>query len=255
MAAGMQPEALNAAVAALVQARRSRCRIASLPPGSSPATLAEAHAVQDATVMALGDRVAGWKVAITAQHEVMRGVILGSRLLPSPAGIPAADVPLLGIEAEIGFLFARPLPPRAAAYRLEEVAAASIAVAGIEIVASRFTDYAGTPLLDRTADCMSNGAYILGTRRHDWHGTDLSQLEATLRINGTVVIRKTAGHPAGNPIVPAVALANELRHGPGIAIGQIVTTGTYTGLHHASPGDAVSIAFTGFGAAEVTITR
>lgn len=251
----MQPEALNAAVAALIQARRSRTRIAALPPGSSPSTLAEAHAAQDATVAALGDRVAGWKVAITPQREVMRGVILGSRLLPSPASIPAADVPLLGIEAEIGFLFARPLPPRAAAYGPEDVAAASIAVAGIEIVASRFIDYAGTRLLDRTVDCMSNGAYVLGTRRHDWRGTDLSQLEAKLCINGTVVVRKTAGHPTGDPTIPAVALANELRHNTGIAIGQLITTGTYTGLHFASPGDAISVAFTGFGNAKVTITR
>ncbi|MBN8890503.1 MAG: fumarylacetoacetate hydrolase family protein [Rhodospirillales bacterium] len=255
MLPGMQPGALDAAVAALVTARRSRTRIAALPPGSNPASLAEAHAAQDATVAALGDRVAGWKVAITPQHEVMRGVILGSCLFPSPASIPAKDVPLLGIEGEIGFLFARPLPPRAAEYGPDDVAAASIAVVGIEIVASRFTDYAGTPLLDRTADCMSNGAYILGTRRHDWRGTDLSQLEATLCINGTIVVRKTAGHPTGDPIIPAVALANALRNSTGIATGQLITTGTYTGLNFASPGDRIAITFTGFGTAEVTITR
>ncbi|ODU66407.1 MAG: hypothetical protein ABT00_22280 [Bordetella sp. SCN 68-11] len=68
-------------------------------------------------------------------------------------------------------------------------------------------------------------------------------------------MRKTAGHPTGDPIIPAVALANALRNSTGIATGQLITTGTYTGLNFASPGDRIAITFTGFGTAEVTITR
>lgn len=251
----MQPEAMTTAVAALTGARRSRSRIDALPPGSQPANLAEAHAVQDATVAALGERVAGWKVAVTKDGEVMRGVIVGSRLLESPAELAATDVPLLGIEAEIGFLFARDLPPRTAPYTEEDVAAATTAVVGIEIVASRFADYATTPLLDRTADCMSNGAYVIGTRRADWRQTDLSGLQATLRVNGAVVVQKTGAHPTGNPIIPAVALVNALRTTTGVKAGQLITTGTYTGLYFAAPGDAIEVAFTDFGTAEVVLTR
>ena len=43
----------------------------------------------------------------------MRGIILGSRMLASPASLPAADMLPLGIEAEIAFLFDRGLKPRA----------------------------------------------------------------------------------------------------------------------------------------------
>ena len=112
----MQDKAIEDAVAALVAARRSSQRIAALPDGSRPGDIAAAHAVQDATAEALGERVAGWKVAATADG-VMRGIILGSRMLPSPAVLPAAEMLPLGIEAEIAFLFDRDLKPHAAEVR------------------------------------------------------------------------------------------------------------------------------------------
>ena len=249
----MQPDKMDTAVDALVGARRTGTRIASLP--SHPADLAEALALQDAVIAKLGERVAGWKVAIAKDGGVMRGVIIGSRMLRSPAALPAADVPLLGVEAEIAFLFDRALPPRGNDYSAEEVKGAVTALVGIEIVASRFQDYANTPLHDRTADCMSNGAFIVGTHRPDWRQFDLSALQATLRLNGEIAVQKTGEHVAGDPIRPAVALVNALRKTTGVAVGQIITTGTYTGLHFAKPGDAISVEFSGFGTAEVTATR
>jgi 2-keto-4-pentenoate hydratase len=53
-------------------------------------------------------------------------------------------------------------------------------------------------------------------------------------------------------LLPAVALANDLRTTVGIAAGMIVTTGTYTGLHFARPGNVVKATFAGFGGATVT---
>jgi 2-keto-4-pentenoate hydratase len=244
----------DAAINALIAARRTRTPLAALPDGSQPSSLVEAHAMQDAMVAKLGERVAGWKVAIN-KDGVMRGVIVGSRLLHSPAAIPAADVKLLGIEGEIAFRFDRDLFPRGTDYSAAEIATATTALVGIEIVASRFADYAKTPTLHRTVDLMSNGAFITGTHRPDWRQTDLSTLEAILRVNGTVAVQKTAAHATGDPIVPAVALVNELRRTTGVKSGQIITTGTYTGLHFVKPGDAIEVEFTGFGTASVTVTR
>ena len=244
----------DAAIDALVAARRSRIPVAALPEGSQPSSLAEAHAMQEAMVKKLGERIAGWKVAIN-KDGVMRGAIVGSRLLQGPASIPAVDVPLLGIEGEIAFRFDRDLLPRGNDYSPEEVATATTALVGIEIVASRFVDYAKTPILDRTVDLMSNGAFITGTVRPDWRQTDLSELEAILRVNGAVAVQKTAAHPTGDPIVPAVALVNELRRTTGVKAGQIITTGTCTGLYFVKPGDAIEVEFTGFGMAAVKVTR
>lgn len=251
----MRQDNMIAAVDALIAARRSRTRITSLPGGSHPADVGEALTIQDAVIAKLGERIAGWKVAIDKDGKVMRGAIIGSRMLQSPASLLAADVPLLGMEAEIAFLFDRALPPRDSDYTASEIRDAVTALVGIEIVDSRFLDYANAPPLDRTADCMSNGAFVVGTHRSDWQRFDLATLEATLRVNGEVVVRKTGGHVAGDPILPAIALVNTLRRTKGVAEGQIITTGTYTGLNFVKPGDRVAVEFSGFGTAEITLTR
>jgi 2-keto-4-pentenoate hydratase len=249
----MDQTAIEHAAAVLADANRHARRIDSLPDAAHPHSVAEAHAMQDALVAALNERVAGWKVSVGKDGEIMRGAILKSRLLQSPAELSAAQVPLRGIEAEIGFRFDRDMPPRDRVYERDEIAASVTALVGIEIVDSRFTSYRETPVLDRTADCMSNGAYIVGTARSDWRDFDLSLLKAILRVNGRPEIEKTASHPAGDPILPAIALVNVLRTGPGMTAGQIITTGTYTGLHFAQPGDHVVAEFEGFGRAELRL--
>jgi 2-keto-4-pentenoate hydratase len=244
---------MSEAVDILVAARRDRAWIDALPPSAKPGNLAEAHAIQDATVVALGDSVAGWKVSPGA-GEVMRGVILGSVTLQSPASIPAAQVPLLGIEAEIAFRFDHALPPRDHDYTRVEIEAVVTAFVAIEIVATRFISYADAPPMDRTADCMSNGAFVVGTGRGDWRDFDLVGLEAVVEINGQEVVRRAGGHPAKDPLIPAITLVNALRSSTGIKAGQFITTGTYTGLYRAQPGDQVTARFTGFGEAGVNLT-
>lgn len=248
----MRRQDIDTAVALLVAARRTGAWLEALPPEAQPADLAEAHAIQDATVAALGDSVAGWKVAYYQGH-VMRGVILGSCLLDSPATIPARQVPLLGLEGEIGFRFDRDLPPRDRDYTRDEVTAAVTAFVGIEIVASRFRDYLPTPPLHRTADCMSNGVYVVGTTRSDWRERALDTLEVTLTVNGEAVVRKRGEHPAGDPLLPAIDLVNELRKAGGVRAGQIITTGTCTGMPFGKPGDHVGVSFTDFGTAEIDL--
>jgi 2-keto-4-pentenoate hydratase len=98
---------------------------------------------------------------------------------------------------------------------------------------------------------MSNGAFEYGTPRPDWRTIDLAALEATLTVNGKVVVQTTGGHGAGHPIRPAVPLVNLLRRAGGVGAGQVITTGTYTGLVFVKPGDHVVASFTGFGTAEI----
>jgi 2-keto-4-pentenoate hydratase len=175
-----------------------------------------------------------------------------SRVFDSPARIRAADMPMLGVEAEIAFRFDRPMPARAREYAYDEVAESATALVAIEIVDSRFRSYKDAPLLDRVADCVSNGGFIRGPARSDWRSIDLSKLTAALLIDGKTVVRQVGGHVAGDPLLPAVALVNDLRHERGLPAGIIVTTGTFTGLNFAKPGQAVVAEFEGFGSANVT---
>jgi 2-keto-4-pentenoate hydratase len=244
-------KAIEDAVRVLVDARRSGQLLEALPPASRPGNVDEAHAIQDATVVALADAVTGWKVLPPIEGRIARGILLRSRVFPSPATLPAARVPLLGVEAEIAFRFDRDLSPRATAYEYEEVAEAVTAMAAIEVVDSRFRDYRGTALLDRLADCASNGAFVAGTLQPRWRAFDLVNAEVELSIDGHSIVRRVGGHAAVDPLLPAVALVNALAQKAGVRQGQVMTTGSYTGLNFARPGQTVVATFNGFGSAEV----
>ena len=173
-------------------------------------------------------------------------------MIPSGGTIRAALVPLLGVEAEIAFRFDRDGAARCP-YSYDEVAAAVTAFPAIEIVDSRFRDYKGAPLIERIADCVSNGAFVQGAPQPRWREFDLKKIEARLDIDGEERVRRAGGHPAGDPLLPAVELVNAMRVHAGVRAGQVVTTGSYTGLNYAKPGQKISASFEGFGSAAVRL--
>ena len=248
----MNAPSMHDAVVLLNAARQSGSLLEALPAHCRPATIADAHAIQDLTVAALGEAVAGWKIAAAPDGTLMRGVVLASRVLASPARMPAALVPLLGVEAEIAFRFERDLPPRDRDYSADEVASAVVALPVIEVVDSRFRSYKDTPLLHRLADCMSNGALVLGAPQRGWRAHDLATLHVRLEIGGATIVSRVGGHPTVDPLLPAIAMANHQRTREGVRAGQVMTTGSFTGLNYARPGQSAIATFEGFGAAQVS---
>jgi len=250
----MNEEAIRQAAALLIGARRTSVLLEDLPASCRPQNLGEALAIQDATVAALGEEVAGWKVGAPIEGRIVRGALLRSRIIQSGGAIAAAEVPLLGVEAEVAFRFDRALEPRELPYKYSEVAAVVTAFPAIEIVDSRFRDYRGAPLIERIADCVSNGAFVEGAAQLMWTKFDLARLDARLEIDGQVIVQHIGGHPSGDPLLPAIELVNDLRQSTGVRAGQVMTTGTYTGLNFAKPGQRVRAVFEGFGSAEVHLT-
>jgi 2-keto-4-pentenoate hydratase len=241
------------AAALLAEARRTRAPLDRLPDDCRPATIAEALAIQDALVEALGERIAGYKVA-RLDGEVAWGVVVGSRVFPSGGRVDARDMPLLGMEAEIAFRFLRDMPPRPDEYTYEEVAGQVLAFPALEIVATRYRDYQATPAIERVADFMSNGAFVTGADQPQWRSLDLVDLPVTLAFDDTAIMERNGGHVTGDPLLPAVALVNALRLRGGVPAGRFVTTGTYTGLHYARPGQQVTARFEGFSPVTVRVT-
>jgi 2-keto-4-pentenoate hydratase len=247
----MTPDAIDQAAGLLADARRNGQRLEALTESCRPATLDDAHAIQEATALRLGEAIAGWKVGATPEGGVARGALLRSWTYASSARLSAAIAPLLGIEAEIAFRLDRDLPARAREYDYSEVAAAVTALPAIEIVDSRFRGYPNAPLLDRIADFMSNGAFIHGMAQPRWRDFDLETIGVELVVDGQALVRRCGGHASKDPLLPVVALVNDRRRSSGIGAGQIVTTGTYTGLHYAKPGQRVAVTFKDFGSVEV----
>ena len=177
----MDQRAVAQAAELLVAVRRTGKLIDALPAACKPQTLDDAVAIQDATLAALGETVAGWKVAVV-DGRVVRAPIMASRVFESGAQVAAAIVPLLGIEAEIAFRFDRALPPGKHSY--EDVAAAVSAFAAIEIVDSRFRDHQAVSAQERNADFVTNGGFVRGPSAADWRKLDLVNIPVTLTIGG-----------------------------------------------------------------------
>jgi 2-keto-4-pentenoate hydratase len=251
----MDRAAIDAASETLANAWKSGRLIDRLPEGTQPQSAEEAFVIQDAMIARLKEKIVGFKVARPPNQPWLVGSILEPRLFASGAKIPSQLTPLRGIECEIAFRFERGLPPRATDYTYEEAADAATAFIGFEIVDSRFRDYKSAALFDKTADLQSNGAFVTGPVAPGWRKLDLETIEVVLRINGEVKVQGKGGHPAKDPLIPAVALANVKRHTTGVAAGQFATTGTYTGLIFANPGDVVSASFEGIGTVEFSFTR
>ena len=108
----MTPEQVDQAAAALAGARTGQ-PIPGIPEPLRPQSEADSYAIQDAVLRRLGERVGGWKVGFSPEGGVFCAPIYASRVVASPASLPAKGFHLIGIECEIGFRVNQALPSRA----------------------------------------------------------------------------------------------------------------------------------------------
>jgi 2-keto-4-pentenoate hydratase len=145
-----------------------------------------------------------------------------------------------GVEAEFAVLLGAELPARPEAYDRDSVAAAVAAVCpAIEIAGSRLVDGMAKPdPMMIVADGGSNIGFVQGEPHAGWAGLDLAAQEVTLFINGEQSASGNGGLVMGHPLDAVAWLANELsRDGRGLNVGDVITTGSCTGLTPVRPGD------------------
>jgi 2-keto-4-pentenoate hydratase len=246
------------AAALLAAARKEGRRIDRLPEACRPKSTADAHAMQNAVTGLLGDEIRAYKANAPTAGDPntvgLRAPIYAANTRVSPAQFPVAEAPQCGVEGEIAFRFRRDLPPRAAPYTRDEVAAAVDACAAIEVCTSRYANPDAMTALDKLADCISNGGFVFGEIVADWRALDLTKLKVTLTVNGAPVLEKVGGHPIGDPLGVAVAFVEMMRTENGVKAGQFVTSGSCTGLRYLKPGDRCGVTFEGLGEAQLQFT-
>ncbi len=231
-----------------------------LPAECRPKTLADAYIVQAAFVRDLEIDPAGWKIGCTsaAARAILKadgpfaGRILAPRCFAGGTAIPNDSYPMRGIEAEFAFALAKDLKPRKRAYSLAEVlAAVEDLYPAIEIVDSRYQDWSKVTLPEIVCDLGANGALIVGAPAKNWRRRDLAKHEVTVRAGRKIVGRGTGRDALGNPLEALRWLANNPAVPEGLQAGEIVSTGTCTGLYRANPGDKIVADFGAFGTVEV----
>ncbi len=246
----MEVHDIEAAAGLLLTARRERRPIPADRLERMPiASRAEAYAIQEAVASALGP-VGAWKVgAPSPEAEPARAPILAEAIHASPARLPAAAFHHIGIEVEIAYRLGRDLPPREAPYDRTEVEAAIEAILPtVEIVDTRLADPEAMGPLWKLADNQLNGGLVLGEPLASWRAVDPMTQPVRLQVDGALVHEGRGGNSAGDPMRLLVWLANACgSHCGGLRRGQVVTTGTLTGLRFVAPGAEIRASLPGLG--------
>ncbi|GAA4474981.1 fumarylacetoacetate hydrolase family protein [Gluconacetobacter asukensis] len=240
---------------AFLRVRAGAPPLDSLPGGYHVSSEDEAYRIQDATLRALGGRIAGWKVgAPSPDSEPATAPILDATLFDTVTVLPRGLCRLIGVEAEIAYRFGRALPPREAPYTAQDVRDAIESVhPAIEILDTRFVTPGSQPAFDHLADQQSHGALFVGPALTDWHALVPTQERVTLTIDGRVAVDHVGGNSAGDPIRMLVWLASHAaRYAGGLAAGTIVTTGSTSGTVFVEPGTRVRASFAHLGSLSLT---
>ena len=229
-----------------------------------PANDSEAYEVQDAVAANLGwfgvERVTAWKVGAASRHVTPNAAPLPPQgVRTSPATFAAGTFSAIGIEGEIAFRLRSALSPEALTRDPVVPESALDAAIGelvvtMEIVDPRYADVEAAGPRLRLADQGLHGALVVGSGIPYRGDVDWTSLVARVTRDGETVTQTRGGHPLGDlrfllawlaghaaqratrsAARGARALAaRELRMG-GLAAGDIVTLGTWTGLVAAAP--------------------
>lgn len=245
------------AAALLVDARDRHRPLDGLPEDCRPRNREQAYAIQDRVAAALwADHggITGWKTgAPDLEAEPIAAPIGAPLILDSGVTLPGGDFHLRGIEAELAYRLGRDLPPVAGGHDRATVEAAIATLHPvIEIVDARLAAGNAAEALDKLADFQINGALIIGEGLADWRRIEPRRQRAVLRIDGEVRVDVVDGNPAGDPLRLLTWLVNHCAaRGKGLHAGDIVTTGSHTGMLFVEAGAAVEAEFPGLGTVSV----
>ncbi|MBD8601905.1 MULTISPECIES: fumarylacetoacetate hydrolase family protein [unclassified Pseudomonas] len=211
---------------------------------------AQAYDVQRRVAEAMGwfaDAPArAWKLGGAPGSLISAAGVPAGTVRASGWQVPPGHCHALGIEGELFVRLSRDLDEHtdlAAAY-----AAIDAWMPGIELCDTRWVDGIQADALLRLADQQLNRELIVGLPVTLAAVPDWSAQAATLHVDGEQVVRGLGSHPFREPLnsLPwlarhAVALGNPLR------AGDLIATGSWTGIHWAPPGASIEVDFPGIG--------
>ena len=225
-------------------------------------SIADGYVVQAAVFAARGKPLSAWKIGLTnkaAQRgkgtdSPAAGRLSADAMFPSGARIapPAGE---LYVEGELVVELATDLLPAMAPFDPDKIASVTGRVhAGIEVVTTRFVT-SELPIGALIADnCMADRLIIGEMLATGWK-PQLADIPVALDINGHPVAVGSTSAVMGNPLFAVAWLANWLaEQGLGLTRGQLISSGTCTGITEAAAGDMVAVRFPGFGSATVHFT-
>lgn len=225
--------------------------------------LDSAYTVQADQVALSGEALAGWKIGATsaaAQQVLGLGGAVFGPVATNAVHLSGATVPLRAehgnfLESEFALRLKADLPPRETPYKRAEIDAATASIhASFELVGCRLaTGIAGAGLLV-VADFGINGGVVLGSEIAPAHWDRLDQITVTQTIDA-VPVQGSGGLIGWDHVFDAVAwLAGQGgRMARPLRAGDIVMTGTCTGVLPIKRGQQLTADFGGLASVEVSL--
>jgi 2-keto-4-pentenoate hydratase len=253
---------LQAAARELGTARATGRRIRGLPASLQLQSLEQGYAVQRRLIEQGNGKVAGWKLACTSRElqerykvsEPYFGPLFDAVVFSSGLSISAADYEPCGVECEFAFLLGEDISAVQKQMSLEAIGGAVRAVRpAIEIVSSRFVEWKDLGAATVVADVAGNGGLVVGSEFRSWRELDLVNHAASLIVNGREVGTGTGAAVLENPLNGLAWLVNSDHRWFDLKAGDLVTTGSVTGLKFVGQGSRVVGEFGRLGQVEITI--
>jgi 2-keto-4-pentenoate hydratase len=221
----MPNDRLDRIATRLLAARRQGARIC-LSAAETPQDFEEGFWVQERVVPQLASSIIGWKVMPVANGPVIYAPILQSGRVEANQTWTVLGGEPAGLELEIAFRMGREVAPDASSVEvLDAVAAAHVC---FELCQSRIADPGNQPRHVMLADCIANAGIVIGAEIAQWRRMDLTSRAGRLLVDGKI-------HAEGKSLDPVAALLMLPpamgRRGRRLAAGQIVITGSLTGMN------------------------
>lgn len=166
--------------------------------------------------------------------------ILPGRTFVTPARVATDGFQMIAVEIEIAF-------------RLGADAKALEALAAIEVCDTRLADWQNASAAAKLADFQSNAALVAGSGTPRWAEIDFRAQRAELWVDGRRVKAVTGTHPYGNPARLLPWARTHAASRGGLQAGDLVTTGSWTGMDFVRQGAEVRAVFPGVGEAVVQL--
>lgn len=252
-------------ISAQFTAARAAGRALPAYPGTPPATLAEAYAVQAAAIARWPDAVAGWKVARVAPafaaqfpEERLIGPAFAANI-HRPAADAVAQCPVFeggfaAVEAEIVIVVAQDAPAGKADWTADSVApfVQSMHI-GVEVASSPLATLNDIGPGAVISDFGNNWGVVVGPEIPNWR--ELASIEVETFIDGASVGTGKAVIKPGPLGALAFSLNKRAEQGAVLKAGDVISTGMITGVHDIRIGQQSRHVFAGVGEVRVQITR
>jgi hypothetical protein len=236
----------------LLEAHHSGVMIA-IDPAFTLESLDEAYWVQEVVLRGIDpQRPMSWKISPPRDGaEPTSSPTPCNAVKRSPAEFVGANR-VLGVEAEVAFRFAK--APKVKGKNVDIAGAIEEAFVLIELCATRYYNVDELKPIMKLADFQSHAGFALGTGIANWRELDFKTQPVDLQVNGKSTVARKGSHPTGDPFAMVEWAAKHCAaRGMPLAAGDVVTTGSWTGMTPVAPGDEVVAKFEGIGSATLRL--